>query len=418
MDELDAALRERLRGSGRPGALWHIFRAEDARRIRDFLRKVGAITPGPAPAPGSAHPWHPTGIRGAGAGGGGHGGAPRPLPGPRPAAAAAGRVRGERLEPPPAAGGRRAGPRRGSPPGRVALNPSPRGCAEPLGKLRHGKPRCAAQVRSLSGTISVEQRFLSPESSVRLRDLGTDPAATPRPLRAQVGALGGNLEGARVGGSGAEPPLCALADGRDDLRRRAGGPGGPAGLQLRPRRDGRTPGASSTATATAGTPRGAGTGRLLLGALLRELPGVLGAGRIKCSERAGAAGSTSTQLGVSLCHSEVEGGLPSPPLHPIGVRGHFPPSSLHPIMVRGHFPPSHGGQGCSGVPGWGEVASPGGGSVARFGPGAIRGMSFARAQPRQPHTQLGTAGWRCPEVGGAMVLLRPVRCKKTTERGN
>lgn len=73
----------------------------------------------------------------------------------------------------------------------MALNPSPRGCAEPLGKLRHGKPRCAAQVRSLSGTISVEQRFLSPESSVRLRDLGTDPAATPRPLRAQVGALGG-----------------------------------------------------------------------------------------------------------------------------------------------------------------------------------------------------------------------------------
>ncbi|NWV91224.1 HAIR demethylase, partial [Machaerirhynchus nigripectus] len=42
------------------------------------------------------------------------------------------------------------------------------------------------QVRSLTGTISVEQQFLSPESAVRLRDLGTDPAGTTRQLRAQL----------------------------------------------------------------------------------------------------------------------------------------------------------------------------------------------------------------------------------------
>ncbi|NXK70085.1 HAIR demethylase, partial [Sylvietta virens] len=45
------------------------------------------------------------------------------------------------------------------------------------------------QVQSLSGTISVEQQFLSPESAVRLRDLGTDPAGTPRHLRAQVDGM-------------------------------------------------------------------------------------------------------------------------------------------------------------------------------------------------------------------------------------
>ncbi|NWZ17524.1 HAIR demethylase, partial [Agelaius phoeniceus] len=42
------------------------------------------------------------------------------------------------------------------------------------------------QVRSLSGTISVEQQFLSPESAVRLRNLGT---GTPRRLRAQLDGM-------------------------------------------------------------------------------------------------------------------------------------------------------------------------------------------------------------------------------------
>uniref|UniRef100_A0A8D0EVA1 Lysine-specific demethylase n=1 Tax=Strix occidentalis caurina TaxID=311401 RepID=A0A8D0EVA1_STROC len=42
-DGVDAPLKERLWDAGsRPGALWHIFRAEDAGRIRDFLQKVGA----------------------------------------------------------------------------------------------------------------------------------------------------------------------------------------------------------------------------------------------------------------------------------------------------------------------------------------------------------------------------------------
>ncbi|NXH84103.1 HAIR demethylase, partial [Edolisoma coerulescens] len=64
------------------------------------------------------------------------------------------------------------------------------------------------QVQSLTGTIHVEQQFLSPESAVRLRDLGTDPAGSTRQLRAQVGVLGGVL-GCRGGVSVAEPPLFA-----------------------------------------------------------------------------------------------------------------------------------------------------------------------------------------------------------------
>ncbi|KAM6040459.1 lysine-specific demethylase hairless isoform 1-T3 [Chlamydotis macqueenii] len=40
-DGMDAALKERLWDAGsRPGALWHIFRAEDAGRIQDFLQKA------------------------------------------------------------------------------------------------------------------------------------------------------------------------------------------------------------------------------------------------------------------------------------------------------------------------------------------------------------------------------------------
>ncbi|XP_075580301.1 lysine-specific demethylase hairless [Pelecanus crispus] len=112
-DGMDAPLKERLWDAGsRPGALWHIFRAEDAGRIRDFLQKVG--------------------VRGPRAGGGGCGGAPRPLPGPLAAEAAARGVRGERLDPPPVPGGRRAGPRRGSPPGADPHRYHQRGAAVPL----------------------------------------------------------------------------------------------------------------------------------------------------------------------------------------------------------------------------------------------------------------------------------------------
>ncbi|NWS09710.1 HAIR demethylase, partial [Pachyramphus minor] len=45
------------------------------------------------------------------------------------------------------------------------------------------------QVQTLTGTISVEQRFLSPESSARLWQLGPDPAGTPRQLRAQLDGM-------------------------------------------------------------------------------------------------------------------------------------------------------------------------------------------------------------------------------------
>ncbi|NXF13987.1 HAIR demethylase, partial [Smithornis capensis] len=45
------------------------------------------------------------------------------------------------------------------------------------------------QVQTLTGTISVEQRFLSPESCVRLRDLGTDPTGTTRQLCAQLDGM-------------------------------------------------------------------------------------------------------------------------------------------------------------------------------------------------------------------------------------
>lgn len=53
MDELDVALRERLRAGGQAGALWHIFRAEDSGKIQNFLRKVCAITT-ITPSPGAA----------------------------------------------------------------------------------------------------------------------------------------------------------------------------------------------------------------------------------------------------------------------------------------------------------------------------------------------------------------------------
>lgn len=51
-DSVDVQLQERLWDAGsRPGALWHIFRAEDAIHIRDFLQKVGAITSRSSPGP-------------------------------------------------------------------------------------------------------------------------------------------------------------------------------------------------------------------------------------------------------------------------------------------------------------------------------------------------------------------------------
>ncbi|XP_050181557.1 LOW QUALITY PROTEIN: lysine-specific demethylase hairless [Myiozetetes cayanensis] len=166
-DDMDAALRERLKDTAgaRPGALWHIFRAEDAVRIRQFLRGVSPggdqgtpsraahVVPLDHPRPCSTHPWHPTGIRGAGAGGGGTG------------------------EPPGCSL---------APPGRYLDAALRRRLREECGVSGWTLLQCLGdavlvpagaphQVQTLTGTISVEQRFLSPESSARLRQLGPDP---------------------------------------------------------------------------------------------------------------------------------------------------------------------------------------------------------------------------------------------------
>ncbi|NXI70852.1 HAIR demethylase, partial [Anseranas semipalmata] len=45
------------------------------------------------------------------------------------------------------------------------------------------------QVQALTSTISVEQRFLSPENAARLRDHGTGPSGAPRWLRAQMDGM-------------------------------------------------------------------------------------------------------------------------------------------------------------------------------------------------------------------------------------
>ncbi|NWH17508.1 HAIR demethylase, partial [Grus americana] len=45
------------------------------------------------------------------------------------------------------------------------------------------------QVQTLTGTISVEQRFLSPENAARLWDHSTHPAGAARQLRAQLDGM-------------------------------------------------------------------------------------------------------------------------------------------------------------------------------------------------------------------------------------
>ncbi|NXQ92584.1 HAIR demethylase, partial [Nyctibius grandis] len=65
------------------------------------------------------------------------------------------------------------------------------------------------QVQSLTGTISVEQRFLSPETAARLWAHSTHPPGAARQLCAQVGGWrfgGGSWCEAR----GADPPFAPL----------------------------------------------------------------------------------------------------------------------------------------------------------------------------------------------------------------
>lgn len=204
-EELEEPLRERLGPGGGPGALWHIFRAEDAERIRDFLRQVGAATPGPAPAPGSAHPRHPQESQEPGQPGGSKAEPPGPYLDPelrrrlRDECGVSGwsllQLPGDAVLVPAGAPHQVGGP-------------------QPLPELRGSRgtatadATAAGQVRSLTGTISVEQRFLSPESAVRLRQLGSDIPGSPRHLRAQVRRLGklwGQFGGAGVGGAVLSP---------------------------------------------------------------------------------------------------------------------------------------------------------------------------------------------------------------------
>ncbi|XP_067168370.1 lysine-specific demethylase hairless [Apteryx mantelli] len=139
-DGVDAPLKERLWDArSRPGALWHIFRAEDAGRIRDFLQKDherdGAAQPEPAARPGR---YLDLSLR-------------RRL---REECGVSGWTLLQFL-------------------GDAVLVPA-------------GAPH---QVQTLTGTVSVEQRFLSPENAARLRDHSAGPTGAARRLRAQMDGM-------------------------------------------------------------------------------------------------------------------------------------------------------------------------------------------------------------------------------------
>ncbi|KAM6113308.1 lysine-specific demethylase hairless [Phoenicopterus ruber ruber] len=139
-DGVDAPLKERLWDAGsRPGALWHIFRAEDAGRIQDFLQKAcedqgqeGAATAEP--------------------------------PGPYLDASLRRRLREE-------------------------CGVSGWTLLQFLGDAVLVPAGAPHQVQSLTGTISVEQRFLSPENAARLWDHSTHPPGAARQLRAQLDGM-------------------------------------------------------------------------------------------------------------------------------------------------------------------------------------------------------------------------------------
>ncbi|XP_074419860.1 lysine-specific demethylase hairless [Larus michahellis] len=132
---LDAPLKERLWDAGsQPGALWHIFRPEDAGRIRDFLQKAcedqGQEGVAPAEPPGR---YLDVSLR-------------------------------RRL--------------------REECGVSSWTLLQSLGDAVLVPAGAPHQVQSLTGTISVEQRFLSPENAARLRDHSTHPQ-----LRAQLDGM-------------------------------------------------------------------------------------------------------------------------------------------------------------------------------------------------------------------------------------
>ncbi|XP_062452739.1 lysine-specific demethylase hairless isoform X2 [Rhea pennata] len=142
-DGVDAPLKQRLWDArSRPGALWHIFRAEDAGRIRDFLQKAcqdherdGAAQPEPAAR--CSH-YLDLSLR-------------------------------RRL--------------------REECGVSSWTLLQFLGDAVLVPAGAPHQVQTLTGTVSVEQRFLSPENAARLRDYSAGPAGAARCLRAQMDGM-------------------------------------------------------------------------------------------------------------------------------------------------------------------------------------------------------------------------------------
>ncbi|CAM9765933.1 unnamed protein product [Bubo scandiacus] len=139
-DGVDAPLKERLWDAGsQPGALWHIFRAEDAGRIRDFLQKAcedqgqeGAAVAEPPDR------YLDLSLR-------------------------------RRL--------------------RQECGVSAWTLLQFLGDAVLVPAGAPHQVQTLTGTISVEQRFLSPENAARLRDHSTHLPGAAHQLRAQLDSV-------------------------------------------------------------------------------------------------------------------------------------------------------------------------------------------------------------------------------------
>ncbi|XP_074973634.1 lysine-specific demethylase hairless [Phalacrocorax aristotelis] len=139
-DGVDALLKERLWDAGsRPGALWHIFRAEDAGRIQDFLQKARGDQ-------------------------GQEGGAAAEPPGRYLDLSLRRRLREE-------------------------CGVSGWTLLQFLGDAVLVPAGAPHQVQTLTGTISVEQRFLSPENAARLWDHSTHPPGAMHQLRAELDGM-------------------------------------------------------------------------------------------------------------------------------------------------------------------------------------------------------------------------------------
>lgn len=80
-----------------------------------------------------------------------------------------------------------------------------------LAELRHD-PECCLQVRSLTATISVEQRFLSPESAARMGDGANAARGGMQWLQGQVCSTGGGLGGVGVRGAALSPRVSLQVD--------------------------------------------------------------------------------------------------------------------------------------------------------------------------------------------------------------